>query len=175
MTRQKKDIGSDREMDYKIRKVLPEDLDEVVFVESVCFPPAEAAGRSELEERIQGFPDSFFVAETDGRIIGFINGAATDSSVITDEMFETIHLHNPDGAYQSIFGLDVLPEYRGRGIASALMKQLIEAAREDGRRGLILTCKDRLLPYYERFGYRNRGISASVHGGAVWYDMILEF
>ena len=40
---------------------------------------------------------------------------------------------------------------------------------------MILTCKDRLIPYYEKFGYRNLGVSASVHGGAVWYDMILEF
>jgi hypothetical protein len=25
------------------------------------------------------------------------------------------------------------------------------------------------------FGYINRGISKSAHGGAEWYDMILEF
>ena len=27
----------------------------------------------------------------------------------------------------------------------------------------------------KKFGYKNKGISKSVHGGAVWYDMILEF
>ena len=51
---------------------------------------------------------------------------------------------------------------------------MIRAAGEKGRKGLILTCKERLLGFYERFGYRNLGVSASVHGGAVWYDMILE-
>ncbi len=30
---------------------------------------------------------------------------------------------------------------------------------------MILTCKDRLIHYYEKFGYRNLGLSASVHGG----------
>ena len=38
-----------------------------------------------------------------------------------------------------------------------------------------MTCKDRLIGFYERFGYKNLGLSQSVHGGAVWYDMILEF
>ena len=27
----------------------------------------------------------------------------------------------------------------------------------------------------EKFGYKNLGVSKSVHGGAVWYDMILDF
>ena len=27
----------------------------------------------------------------------------------------------------------------------------------------------------KKFGYKNMGVSESVHGGAVWYDMILEF
>ena len=71
--------------------------------------------------------------------------------------------------------LDVVPELRNQGLAARLMRQLIAEAKEKERKGLILTCKDRLIKYYERFGYRNLGISRSVHGGAVWYDMILEF
>ena len=39
----------------------------------------------------------------------------------------------------------------------------------------ILTCKEKLIGFYEKFGYVNLGISDSKHGGAVWYDMILEF
>ena len=55
------------------------------------------------------------------------------------------------------------------------MEAMIKRAKEQGRKGLILTCKDRLIHYYEKFGYVNMGVSRSVHGGAVWYDMILEF
>lgn len=116
-----------------------------------------------------------FVAEKDGEIIGFINGCATDSRVIFDEMFADASHHREDGIYQSIFGLDVIPEYQHQGLASRLMEHLIEDAREKGRKGLTLTCKDRLIGFYERFGYKNLGLSQSVHGGAVWYDMILEF
>ena len=69
----------------------------------------------------------------------------------------------------------MIAEYRRQGIAARLMRTLIEDARKKGRDGLILTCKARLIHYYETFGYRNLGVSGSVHGGAVWYDMILEF
>ena len=162
-------------MEVCIRKVKPEDLDAVTRVEAVCFPETEAAPRESFRQRISTFPDSFFVAEKDGEIIGFINGCATDSRVIFDEMFADASHHREDGIYQSIFGLDVIPEYQHQGLASRLMEHLIEDAREKGRKGLTLTCKDRLIGFYERFGYKNLGLSQSVHGGAVWYDMILEF
>ena len=74
-----------------------------------------------------------------------------------------------------LLGLDVLPAYRGRGYAAQLMQALIADARAAGRRGCILTCKEHLLHYYEKFGYRSLGISDSQHGGAQWYDMVLEF
>ena len=162
-------------MEVCIRKVKPDDLDAVTRVEAVCFPEAEAAPRESFRQRISTFPDSFFVAEKDGEIIGFINGCATDSRVIFDEMFADASHHREDGIYQSIFGLDVIPEYQHQGLASRLMKHLIEDAREKGRKGLTLTCKDRLIGFYERFGYKNLGLSQSVHGGAVWYDMSLIF
>ena len=160
--------------DIIIRQVRTEDLEAVAAVEAACFPAAEAADRESLKARIGQFPESFLVAETEGRVIGFINGAVTDQRTISDDMFEDAGLHNPEGAYQSIFGLDVVEEFRCQGIASRLMEEMIERARRRGRRGLILTCKDRLIGYYERFGYVNLGVSQSVHGGAVWYDMLLE-
>lgn len=162
-------------IDFIIRPVKTEDLDMVTEVEAVCFPAAEAATRESFAQRIATFPESFFVAEHDGKIIGFINGCVTDERTIRDEMFEDSSLHNPKGQYQSIFGLDVIPEYQRQGIAAELMNHLIENARTKGRKGLILTCKDRLIHYYAKFGYKNLGVSASVHGGAVWYDMLLEF
>jgi len=162
-------------MTYTIRPVRSTDLAAVTAVEAVCFPKAEAATESSFRARIAAFPECFFVAETDGAIIGFINGCATDSKTISDEMYEDSACHKADGAYQSIFGLDVMPDYRCQGIAADLMKHMIADAKEKGRKGLILTCKDRLIHYYASFGYKNMGISESVHGGAVWYDMLLEF
>ena len=91
-------------MTYTIRPVRPTDLAAVTEVEAICFPAAEAAAEESFKARIAAFPECFFVAEADGKIIGFINGCATDSKTIYDEMYENSACHRPDGAYQSIFG-----------------------------------------------------------------------
>jgi ribosomal protein S18 acetylase RimI-like enzyme len=158
-----------------IRQASIEDLDSVAKVEEICFPEAEAATRESLEQRIKAFSESFFVVETEGKVIGFINGCVTNETTIYDELYKDSSLHIPDGAYQTIFGLDVIPEYRNQGIAEQLMNHMIKVSKEAGRKGVILTCKERLIHYYEKFGYVNKGVSNSVHGGAEWYDMILEF
>lgn len=105
-------------------------------------------------------------------MVGFINGAVIEGMYIKDEMYENTDLHRPDGAYQSVFGIDVEPNYQGHRIASRLMETLIQYAKDCGRKGIVLTCKEALFPFYHRFGFENLGKSESVHGGAVWYDMI---
>lgn len=161
-------------MNIKIRQVMPNDLDEITEIESICFPKEEAATKESLKYRIETFPNSFFVATYNGKIIGFVNGAVTNHNTIVDELYEAEGGHNPLGKNQSIFGLDVLPEYQRQGIAAKLMEYIMEKSKEAGRENMILTCKDRLIHYYEKFGYENKGVSASVHGGVVWYDMIAK-
>lgn len=160
-------------MEYRIRNATPADLDAVTAVEAACFPAAEAAPRTAFAYRIAAFPERFFVAEANGQIIGLINGCASSLPVIEDALFEP-QGHEPDGKNQMIFGLAVLPEYQRQGIAAALMEHLIAYARQTGMQQVILTCKEEKLAYYSKFGFQNHGVSGSVHGGAVWYDMILD-
>ena len=58
---------------------------------------------------------------------------------------------------------------------SVFLERAIADARAQGRRGLVLTCKDRLVHYYAKFGFVSEGVSASTHGGVVWYQMRLTF
>lgn len=162
-------------LDITIRAAKFQDAQMLSRIEEICFPESEAAVLASFEARLKSFGNCFLIAEMDGKIIGFINGMVTDRETIADEMFEDASLHKENGMWQSIFGLDVLPEYRCRGVAAALMHAFVEMARVEGRKGCILTCKERLIPYYSKFGYVNKGVSESQHGGAVWYDMILEF
>lgn len=46
----------------------------------------------------------------------------------------------------------------------------IEQARKEGRKGLVLTCKKRLIHYYARFGFVDEGVSGSTHGSRVAPD-----
>ena len=74
-----------------------------------------------------------------------------------------------------IFGVDTHPDYRNRGCASSLLEKVIEDAKADGRKGVILTCKEKLIPFYARLGFETEGLSVSEHGGAVWYQMKITF
>jgi ribosomal protein S18 acetylase RimI-like enzyme len=156
-----------------IRKVQLEDLDGIAKIEAICFPEAEAAPRESFKKRITAFPDYFLVAETAENIIGFINGCVTNSPVIYDELYHNTQHHIPDGKNLTVFGLDVMPKYRRQGVAAQLMQNFIQTAKDTGRKSVILTCKDRLIHYYESFGYINKGISKSTHGNAQWFDMTL--
>lgn len=52
---------------------------------------------------------------------------------------------------------------------------MISDAREQKRQGLVLTCKEKLVHYYSKFGFEDEGISESKHGGVVWHKMRLTF
>ena len=57
----------------------------------------------------------------------------------------------------------------------ALLRYVVEQARQQGRKGLVLTCKEHLLHFYGKVGFVDEGISDSTHGGAVWHKMRLTF
>lgn len=162
------------ELDFRICRIEDRDLEAAAMVEAACFPPAEAADPGTLKSRAAVFPESFLVAKTE-RVVGLVNGCVTTQERITDGLFADAAAHRPDGMYQAVFGLAVLPEYQRYGIGKALMRAFCSRAREAGRQGVILTCKDRLIVYYETLGFQKLGLSASVHGGATWYDMLLRF
>lgn len=159
----------------EVRTATIDDAKALAEVEGASFPPAEACSLDNFKKRLSVFADYFLVLEEEGRICGLIDGMVTDQQTITDDLYEDAGLHNPKGSWQSVFGLAVIPQKRGRGYASLLMMEMIEKARQENRRGVILTCKEKLIPFYEQFGFVNKGLSASVHGGAAWYDMVLDF
>ena len=162
-------------MEWNFRTAQLSDLDRVTEIEYICFPAEQAATRAAFEQRIKTFPSHFILLEHEGTPIGFVNGAVLDARYIEDEMYERTDSHNERGAYQSVYGLDVLPEYRGRGLAHKLMAQLIDQAKKEGRRGVTLTCLDEKIGFYETMGFKNEGVSDSSHGGVVRNNMILEF
>lgn len=103
-------------------------------------------------------------------------GFVTDEADLTDEMYENAAMHDEDGAWQMIFGVNTLPDYRKCGYAGELIKQAIEDAKKQGRKGLVLTCKDRLVHYYGKFGFEDEGITEkSTHGNVQWHQMRLIF
>ena len=158
-----------------IRTATIEDLEAVSAVEAECFPPAEAATKEEFEKRLTHYGKHFWLMFDGDKLIAFVDGFVTDEADLTDEMYEKAEMHDENGAWQMIFGVNTIPAYRKKGYAGELIKRAIADAREQGRKGLVLTCKDRLISYYAKFGFVNEGVSESVHGNVVWNQMRLTF
>ena len=160
----------------QIRTATMADLAAVAAVEGACFPAAEAATEKDFAARLAVYPNHFWLMEDDnGTLVSFVNGLVTDEPHLRDEMYADAGFHDENGAWQMIFGVNTLPEYRRRGMAEQVLRQVITDAKAQGRKGCVLTCKDKLLHYYGKLGFVNEGVSQSTHGGVVWYEMRLTF
>ena len=158
-----------------IRTEQMEDIDAITAVETECFPPAEAATREEFAERLKYYKDHFWLMFDGGHLVAFVDGMVTSQKDLTDEMYEKAELHEEQGDWQMIFGVNTIPAYRRRGLAEQLLKRAIADAKAQGKKGLVLTCKDKLIHYYAKFGFENDGVSESAHGDAVWNQIRLTF
>ena len=159
----------------EIRKATIEDLDAITALEAACFPAAEAATRESFKKRLEVFADRFWLLWEGDRLVSMVNGMVTDLEELVDEMFADATIHQADGKWQMIFGVATHPEYQRRGLAAQVLQRAIADCKAEGRKGLILTCKEQKLHYYAKFGFVSEGVSVSEHGGALWYQMRLEF
>ena len=159
-----------------IKYATTEDITAIAAVEAECFPPAEAATEKEFIDRVKYYGNHFWLMYEAEKLIAFVDGFVTDELDLTDEMYEKATLHYENGAWQMIFGVNTIPAYRKHGYAGELIRHAIEDAKQQGRKGLVLTCKDRLVQYYAKFGVTDEGVSdKSTHGNAVWHQMRLTF
>ncbi len=156
-----------------IRTATIDDLAAITSVEAKCFPPAEAATLDDFRDRLTHYANHFWLMFDGDKLIAFVDGFCTNEPDLTDEMYAKADMHSEEGAWQMIFGVNTLPDYRNQGFAGELLKQAISDAKFHGRKGLVLTCKDKLIHYYSKFGFINEGISESVHGNVTWYQMRL--
>jgi ribosomal-protein-alanine N-acetyltransferase len=123
-----------------IREMYPDDIPEIVSIERLSFstPWSETSFRSEIYSRYSVTR----VAELNGIIVGYI---------CVKHVADECHLLN----------LAVRPDYRRRGIARALLDNVIQELRMEGCRFFYLEV--RLSNYaarklYERFGFNIVGI-----------------
>jgi len=113
------------------------------------------------------------IEKSTGEIAGFLNGVATDEEIFRDEFFTDISQHKPNGKNVMLLGLDVLPQYRGQGLAREIVSQYSKREKANQRNLLILTCLPEKVAMYEKMGLIDKGISGSSWGGEEWHEMTL--
>ena len=161
---------------FEFRNIKRNEAEQTAEVERICFPPNEACTSEMMHLRVEKAPEMFLVAvdKAAGKIAGFINGLATNETVLRDEFFQNADLYDPVGENVMILGVDVLPEYRRIGLASEMMECYKNREIQNGRKRLILTCLESKVAMYRKMGYEDNGISDSSWGGEQWHEMTCE-
>ena len=143
------------EVNAMIRPLLPDETDllkdflyEAIFIpEGVLPPPREIIEQPELriyyEEFGSGPADYCFVAEAAGRVVG---------AVWTRIMNDYGHVDDETPS----FAISLIPEYRGRGIGTRLLKQMLSFLGEKGYRQASLAVQkaNYAVRMYEKAGFR---------------------
>tara|TARA_B110001454_G_C12582618_1_gene376765 strand:+ start:328 stop:762 length:435 start_codon:yes stop_codon:yes gene_type:complete len=132
--------------DIKIREIVESDLDNGFLVSLDNLRKASNMDReiamSILKKIISNPNHIIHVAEIDGRIVG-------STTLLIEQKF--IH----DGGFVGhIEDVVVEKEFEGRGIGMKLVISLLEKAEEMNCYKTILDCKEELIPFYERIGFK---------------------
>ena len=161
---------------FEFRSIHPDEVEQAIAIEQICFPPNEACSPKAMTERIAKVPQLFLVAvdKSTGKLAGFLNGVATDEEKFRDEFFTDIDLCDENGKNVMLLGLDVLPEYRGQGLARELVHRYSQREKANGRKKLFLTCLEQKVEMYKKFGLQDLGIADSTWGGEEWHEMVLR-
>ncbi|MCS7120643.1 MAG: ribosomal protein S18-alanine N-acetyltransferase [Nitrososphaerota archaeon] len=104
---------------FSLRRFRPEDLDEVIHINRVCLP--ENYSESFFMDLYERFPETFIVAEGDGKIIGYV--MCRIESNVSNITLRPLSLTKKG----HIISIAVLPAYRRRGIGQALIKEALRA------------------------------------------------
>ena len=100
-----------------IRNATIEDLNAITSVEAECFPASEAATEEEFLQRLKYYGNHFWLMFDKEKLIAFVDGFVTNEPDLADEMYEKADMHDENGKWQMIFGVNTIPEYRKRGYA----------------------------------------------------------
>lgn len=155
-----------------IRYAKTEDLETVVAIEADNFSVGEAMPREVFQERIKNTWDTFLVAELDGQVAGYMEGAVIEGERLSDELFQTSKPNPAISGYIAITSLSIARSFKGQGIGTALIAAMKDLAVAKGHKGITLTCHDYLIAFYELNGFEDMGQSASQLGGGTWFDML---
>ena len=132
--------------EIKIRDIVESDID-IGFLESLDnlrnASNLNKDNAKDILKKIIENPDHIIhVAEVDGKIVG-------STTLLIEQKF--IHQGGKVGHIEDVV---VSKEFEGRGIGIKLVTSLLEVAKTENCYKTILDCKDELIPFYERIGFK---------------------
>ncbi|HON82367.1 MAG TPA: ribosomal protein S18-alanine N-acetyltransferase [Methanoregulaceae archaeon] len=123
-----------------IRKARQDDIGAITAIEAESFPDPWSA--AVLAETLAYFPSNFFVADHQGRVVGFVAGGIEDTGA---------------QVYGHICNLAVTPSYRKRGVGRMLVRRAERQFAIQLAAGVQLEVRvsnTAAQQFYHRLGYR---------------------
>jgi ribosomal protein S18 acetylase RimI-like enzyme len=147
---------------YRLFK--PEDFEALYAVEKICFRPPFRFGRSFMRRIVEASNGAAWIAEEEGKMAGF---AVVEWALDAD-------------VFAYLQTIEVLPEYRGRGIASELLQRIESASGAAGASSLWLhvdAANTDAIRLYEKHGFAFQGKKDHYYArdrGALIYRKLLK-
>lgn len=143
----------------EVRRAREDDLDAVVELENKVWPPGTRSPREKFESRLKIFPEGFFLAYSEGGLIGvstsqiiLYDGSTIESwEKVTDYGF--IRTHNPRGNTLYVVSVGSISR---KGGGSALIQAQKRLARELNLDFLVLGSR---IPGYNSYCNEQEEIS----------------
>lgn len=110
---------------------------------------------------------TIFVAEENNDLLGYVGIKEVEENIETRRI-----LGQSIDNLACITWVAVHPQFRKRGIATALLKHCEVWAKNKKKEGIWLDCREKILPLYENAGYKISG--SYQHQGSARYVLIKQ-
>ena len=123
----------------RIEKMTSGQLDDVYIIETECF--SHPWSKQSIEEELNNETSLFLVAKEENEVIGYIG-----MSIVIDEGY--------------IFNVAVRESYRNKGVATALINELVTYGKKNNFSFITLEVRESNLPaisLYSKFGFIKAG------------------
>lgn len=175
--------GGDGLSSIEIRPYTIDDFDDLLLIQQEAFPPPFPEelwwSRAHIEAHTATFPEGGMIAFYKGEPAGSATSLITtlhEGSHTWDEVADDGYIratHDPHG--DTLYGIDVCvrPDYRGRGVASALYEKRKQLVQKLGLARYAAGCR---IPGYHEWADRLRPeqYMQEVAAGRI-HDLVLSF
>ncbi|MBS4177551.1 bifunctional GNAT family N-acetyltransferase/carbon-nitrogen hydrolase family protein [Lederbergia citrea] len=163
-----------------IRPMEHRDIDDILKLQTFCFPGMEPWTIDQLESHLEIFQEGQIIAEFDGEIIGscsslIINFDEYDDRHTWDDVTNNGYItnHHPDG--YNLYGIEIMvhPDFRRMKVGHRLYEARKELARKYNLKSIIIGGR---IPNYHK--YKDEMTARQYVDAVSWhqiYDPVLSF